>query len=64
VRSQQPDGQLQQQHNIQAKITMYNKQDKSEVATDTKKYTLLIRAPYNDELITVSDLTERKNLLS
>jgi uncharacterized protein YxeA len=37
VRIQQTDGQLQQQHNTQAKITKDNKQDTSEADTDKKK---------------------------
>ena len=65
MRSQQTDGQLQQQHNTEAKITKGNKQDTSEAETDTtKKCNWLIRTPYNDELIIVSDLSKCKNLLS
>jgi len=41
VRIQQTDGQLQQQHNTQAKITKDNKQDTSEADTDKKKVYLI-----------------------
>jgi hypothetical protein len=65
MRNQQTDGQLQQQHNIQAELTKDNKKDTFEADTyTTKKYTWLIRTLCNDELIRVSDLTKCKYLLS
>ena len=40
VPSQQPDGQLQKEHNVQTQITDENKQDTNEKDTDKTKNTL------------------------
>jgi hypothetical protein len=66
VPSQQPDGQLQKQHNIQTPVTEHNKRDSNETVTDkTNKNTVKsgIRTPYNNEPITaVPNLTQCDNV--
>jgi hypothetical protein len=58
VTSQQPDGQLQRQHNMETQITQDNKQDTYQTNKTSKRILKSLITHYNNGLMIISNLTE------